>query len=53
MKKQFNAPKLKHHGALQEITQAFGATSSTDTVFFNGTPFGTATGSQDGNVIPK
>lgn len=53
MKKQFNAPKLKQHGALQEITQAFGSSSASDTVFFNGRAFGNATGSQDGNVIPK
>lgn len=53
MKKQFNAPKLKQHGALQEITQAFGASSTTDTIFFNGKPLGEATGSQDGIVIPR
>lgn len=38
MKKAYNAPKLTIHGSVEEITQAFGQTSTSDTVFFNGQP---------------
>jgi hypothetical protein len=54
MKKLFTVPSLKNHGALEEITQAYGSSSATDTVFFNGKPFNLgSTGSSDGVVIPK
>jgi hypothetical protein len=55
MKKAFTAPSLKHHGALQEITQAFGGGSAQDTLFIAGKPFTLPgiTGSSDGIVVPK
>ncbi len=55
MKKAFTVPRLKHHGALEEITQAYGSSSSQDTLFFNGAAFTLPgiTGSQDGIVMPK
>jgi hypothetical protein len=57
MKKPFITPKLKNHGALGEVTQAYGASGAADTVFFAGKAFagslfGTS-GSQDGVVGPK
>ncbi len=54
MKKAYNAPKLTIHGSVEEITQAFGQTSTSDTIFFNGQPlvgFST-TGSRDGQIVP-
>jgi hypothetical protein len=55
MKKMFTVPCLKNHGALEEITQAYGSSSAQDTIFFNGQPFTLpgVTGSSDGTVIPK
>ncbi|WP_414565659.1 MULTISPECIES: lasso peptide [unclassified Anabaena] len=52
MKKQYNAPKMSTHGNVEAITQAFGASSATDTIFFNGEQFGAATGSVDGDITP-
>jgi hypothetical protein len=57
MKKPFTTPRLKNHGALGEITQAFGSSGAADTVEFAGKTFpGSifgASGSQDGIVGPK
>ena len=57
MKKPFVTPKLRNHGALGEITQAFGTSGAADTFEFAGRTFpGSiigASGSQDGIVGPK
>jgi hypothetical protein len=55
MKKAFTAPSLKHHGALQEITQALGTSSAQDTIFIGSRGFQLpgVTGSSDGIVVPK
>lgn len=57
MKKSFVAPQLKNHGALSEVTQAFGDPGPSDTLFlgnasFPGSVLGLS-GSQDGVVGPK
>jgi hypothetical protein len=54
MKKPFNAPRLKNHGALEEVTQLFGSGSRQDTGSFNGQTFSFpgVTGSRDGIVVP-
>ncbi len=52
MKKVYSKPQLIRHGNFAEITQAFGNSAATDTIFFNGQPFGTLTGSIDGHVVP-
>jgi hypothetical protein len=52
MKKQYNAPKMSTHGNVEAITQAFGASSANDTIFFNGQEFGSAIGSVDGDITP-
>ncbi|WP_414544526.1 lasso peptide [Nostoc sp. CCY0012] len=51
MKKQYNAPKMSNYGNVEAITQGFGASSETDTIFFNGSTFN-GTGSIDGEVVP-
>jgi hypothetical protein len=57
MKKAFTAPSLKHHGALQEITQALGSSSAQDTIFVGGKSFPGSvlglSGSSDAILIPK
>jgi hypothetical protein len=53
MKKTFTSPKLKHHGLLGEITQAYGSSSATDLIQYGSVTFPGAGGSQDGTVIPK
>lgn len=42
-KKEYRAPKLKVHGALETITQHAGSGSILDASFPSGTPFGDLT----------
>jgi hypothetical protein len=54
MKKAYNAPKLTIYGSVEEITQAVGQSSASDTIFFNGQPIQIQglpnTGSRDGQI---
>lgn len=62
MKKTYIAPQMTTHGTVESITQAFGTSSVTDTVYAGhsnlnqgnsqlGTPIGHSTGSHDGIVV--
>ncbi|MEA5507535.1 lasso peptide [Halotia wernerae UHCC 0503] len=58
MKKQYSTPTLTTHGNVEEITQLFGSSKSTDFLFFNGANVTSANsvageGSMDGIIIPK
>jgi hypothetical protein len=53
MKKSYNTPKLTIHGTMDEITQAFGNSPATDTIYIGGKPFGSSTGSVDGDIVPR
>jgi hypothetical protein len=52
MKKKFVEPELKSYGIMGEVTQAFGANSSTDTIYYGSTTFPGNGGSRDGIVKP-
>jgi hypothetical protein len=51
MKRAYNAPKLTVHGNVEEITKAFGGTSTADTYQYNNQTFDSR-GSRNGVVIP-
>jgi hypothetical protein len=53
MKKTYETPLLVVHGTVEDMTQAIGSASATDTIFY--APWGSfpgAGGSQDGIVVP-
>lgn len=57
MKKPYSAPQLIVHGNVEQLTQAFGNDSQTDTFYYTnqkGQTFGfPAQGSVDGVVVPS
>jgi hypothetical protein len=53
MKKTYETPKLVIHGTVEEMTQAFGSASATDTIIYGSFSFPGNGGSQDGVVIPQ
>jgi hypothetical protein len=53
MKRTYETPKITILGTIEEITQAFGSSSATDTIYFGGAAYGGFTGSRDGIVVPK
>ena len=53
MKKAYATPKLVLHGTIEEMTKAFGSSSSVDTIFIGQSIYGYHTGSQDGVVVPQ
>jgi hypothetical protein len=54
MKRTYETPKITVLGTIEEMTQAFGSSSATDTIYIGGTPlpYGGFTGSRDGQVVP-
>jgi hypothetical protein len=53
MKKTYETPKVTVLGAIEEITQAFGSSSATDTIYYGSLTFPGNGGSQDGIVVPR
>ena len=53
MKIKYEAPKLTVHGTVEDMTQFFGSSTATDTLFFAGRPYGSGLGSTDGQIIPR
>lgn len=53
MKKDYETPKLFVHGAVEDMTQAFGSLSAEDTIIYGNFSFPGNGGSQDGVVVPK
>ncbi len=53
MKKQYTQPKLVTLGTVESLTQAFGASSSSDTFTYNGVVLPGTHGSRDGVVVPR
>jgi hypothetical protein len=54
MKSKYETPKLIVHGTVEDMTQFFGASTATDTLYFGTQPFGSGGfGSTDGQIVPK
>jgi hypothetical protein len=53
MKKTYETPKVTVLGTIEEITQAFGSSSATDTIYYGSLTFPGNGGSQDGIVVPR
>jgi hypothetical protein len=53
MKDTYETPKLTVHGTVNEMTQAFGASSAADTIIYGQFTFPGNGGSQDGIVVPR
>ena len=53
MKQAYETPRLVEHGTVEQLTQAFGSSSATDTIYYGSYGgFPGHGGSQDGVVVP-